>query len=278
MAFLQNCHGIQLRVRQLKRILKTKGLRRRGHASALPDVLNAVQQELAGSGSLVGYRQMHQRLTIDHGLIIDRESVRLILKDLDPEGVEHRSRRTFQRRLYSTKGPNFLWHLDGYDKLKPFGFPIHGCIDGFSRRLLWSCVAHSNNDPKVIASFYMSYIKEINGVPRVVRGDRGNENVHVAGLQRFLRRNCADDMAGNKSFLYGIIYCVKTHHAPHPKKIWEVSATYLYSIYISSHRSLCNSCYAFEFGNRKKIIIHRQYYYIPPFYFCSCLPTLCTLS
>ena len=37
-AFLQNYHGIQLSVRQLKRILKTKGLRRRGHASALPDV------------------------------------------------------------------------------------------------------------------------------------------------------------------------------------------------------------------------------------------------
>jgi hypothetical protein len=34
-------------------------------------------------------------------------------------------------------GPNFAWHADGYDKLKPYGFPIHGCIDGFSRRLIW---------------------------------------------------------------------------------------------------------------------------------------------
>ena len=24
-----------------------------------------------------------------------------------------------------------MWHVDGYDKLKPFGFPIHGCIDGY---------------------------------------------------------------------------------------------------------------------------------------------------
>jgi len=23
-----------------------------------------------------------------------------------------------------------MWHIDGYDKLKPYGFPIHGCIDG----------------------------------------------------------------------------------------------------------------------------------------------------
>ena len=28
------------------------------------------------------------------------------------------------------QGPNYVWHCDGYDKLKPYGFPIHGCIDG----------------------------------------------------------------------------------------------------------------------------------------------------
>lgn len=29
------------------------------------------------------------------------------------------------------QGPNYVWHLDGYDKLKPYGFAIHACIDGF---------------------------------------------------------------------------------------------------------------------------------------------------
>ena len=31
---------------------------------------------------------------------------------------------------YLTQGPRYLWHIDGYDKLKPYGFSIHGCIDG----------------------------------------------------------------------------------------------------------------------------------------------------
>ena len=162
-----------------------------------------MREELNGSGNLIGYRQMHRRIMIDHGLVIDRDTVRIILKHLDPAGVEHRSRRTFRRRLYSARGPNYLWHLDGYDKLKLFGFPIHGCIDGFSRRILWLRVAHSNNDPRVISSFYLSCIKEVKGVPRILRGDRGTENVNVAGLQRFFRRNSLDNMAGNKSFLYG---------------------------------------------------------------------------
>ena len=30
----------------------------------------------------------------------------------------------------SLQGPNWCWHIDGYDKLKAFGFPIHACIDG----------------------------------------------------------------------------------------------------------------------------------------------------
>ncbi len=28
-------------------------------------------------------------------------------------------------------GPNQVWHIDGYDKLTPFGLSIHGCIDGY---------------------------------------------------------------------------------------------------------------------------------------------------
>ena len=31
---------------------------------------------------------------------------------------------------YHMQGPNHVWHLDGYDKLAPFGLYIHGCVDG----------------------------------------------------------------------------------------------------------------------------------------------------
>ena len=41
------------------------------------------------------------------------------------------------------------------------------------------------------------------GAPIAVRGDCGTENVFVAGVQRFLRRDCQEDFAGFKSFMYG---------------------------------------------------------------------------
>ena len=43
----------------------------------------------------------------------------------------------------------------------------------------------------------------IAGLPRLVCTDRGTENVKVAFLQPFLRRNGRDLSAGTKSFQYG---------------------------------------------------------------------------
>ena len=70
------------------------------------------------------------------GIQVPREIVRLFLKELDPEGVSERRSKTLSRRVYHTPGPNHSWHVDGYDKLKPYGFPVHGCIDGYSRKVL----------------------------------------------------------------------------------------------------------------------------------------------
>jgi hypothetical protein len=47
-----------------------------------------------------------------------------IMRIVDPNGVERRKRRRLIRRKYCAPGPNFIWHVDGYDKLKPFGFAV----------------------------------------------------------------------------------------------------------------------------------------------------------
>ena len=136
-------HGTKISIRHLKRILKAKGLKRRcNQDNELADVAAAIENELNGSGNCVGYRQMHQRMQVKYGFAVARETVRLILKVLDPSGVESRSKSRLRRREYRSKGPNYIWHLDGYDKLKPYGFGIHAAIDGYSRRLLWLEVAN----------------------------------------------------------------------------------------------------------------------------------------
>ena len=72
-------------------------------------------------------------LHLDYGMQAPRRKVEIILRQVDPEGTALRRAHALRRRMYTNPGPNFVWHVDGYDKLKPYGFPIHGAVDGFSR-------------------------------------------------------------------------------------------------------------------------------------------------
>ncbi len=139
---------------------------------------------------------MTRRLMNKYSLIVDQETVRELLKIMDPDGVAARSRHRLQRREYRMEGPNHVWHIDGYDKLKPFGFCIHGAIDGYSRHVMWLEVGPSNNNPCIIARYYIDCVQQMGGTARIIRADCGTENVHVAGLQRFFHND-------DKSFLYG---------------------------------------------------------------------------
>ena len=51
--FLNLAHGITISLRQLKRVLQSKGLRRRGANSPLGLVIRTIQQEIEGSGKCV---------------------------------------------------------------------------------------------------------------------------------------------------------------------------------------------------------------------------------
>ena len=186
----------------MNRLLRQCNLQRRGNHSNINTVIKFIQDELKGSSSCFGYRHMLQKLR-SSGLTADKETVRLIFKSLDPVGVDTRKRWKLTLCEYHSFGPNHTWHIDGYDKLKPFGVAIHGAIDGYSRRILWLNSSLSNNNPKIIANSYLCCIKKLNLIPRVVRGDRGTENLIVCGIQRFFRRNHTDSQSKEKSFIYG---------------------------------------------------------------------------
>ncbi|XP_022804747.1 uncharacterized protein LOC111341967 [Stylophora pistillata] len=141
---------------------------------------------------------MWQRLVVEHGLVVGKETVRHAMRILDPEGVDQRLRHGLKRRQYKGGG-----HIDCYDKLKPFGFCIHGAIDGYSRRMLGLEVGMSKNDPGIVQKYFMDCVKQVGGAPRTVRADNGTEKTYVAGFQRFLRNNSCDSFAKEKSFKYG---------------------------------------------------------------------------
>ena len=187
--FLYIKHGIAISLSTLKRELKKMNLFRRallGKRTNVNIVQAAVRKELEGSGSSIGYRRVWDHLR-RNGIIAPRYDIRKIILNLDPTGVELRKRRRLTRRKYRNPGPNYVWHIDGHDKLKPFGFSIHGCIDGFSRRIIWLEVSSTNKKPELIARYYLDAVRQQNGVPKTIKADDGTEHSLIEPIHMFTR-------------------------------------------------------------------------------------------
>lgn len=153
LAFLSLLHKIDISPRTLKRILSELRLYRRINYSSIESASSFIEKELTRSGQLHGYKWMHLRC-IQNNLVVTQDVVRELLQLLDPKGYETRKRKRLRRRQYNNKGPNYLWHMDSYDKLKPYGICINGCIDGYSRHIIWLRVGPTSSDPTEIFILY----------------------------------------------------------------------------------------------------------------------------
>ena len=182
--FLSQYHNIEISLSTLKQRLKRLNLKRHNPEYNLDFVRNEIIALLEGPHSSRGYRSIWHSLQLN-GTRVPRRVVELLLGELDPEGVAERRRHRLKRRTYHNPGPNYAWHCDGYDKLKLFGFPIHGCMDGWSRKIIWLYVTRSNNLPSNIAKYYLEAVASSNGCPIDLVTDLGTENSLTAGMQSF---------------------------------------------------------------------------------------------
>ncbi len=120
LCLLAHQHGVIISKRTLQRLCGKMYLFRRTNQTDIEEIASFVQSEMATSGRLQGYRWLHLRAI--RGYVVSQETMRMVIKEIDPEGVELRHARRLRRRQYFSRGPNALWHMDSYDKLKPYGF------------------------------------------------------------------------------------------------------------------------------------------------------------
>ena len=127
-----------------------------------------------------------------------RTTVSNFVKERDPESVLSRT-----RRCYSVPVSDFLQHIDWDNQLKPYGFLIYGCIDGFFWRIIWIKVAPNNKNPSAIASYCYFAVRGMHGIPIWIRPVNGTGNSTIEPIQIFLRSSEDDEIAGIWSFLKG---------------------------------------------------------------------------
>ena len=142
-------HDTQMSKSTLKRRLKEYNLKKHNVPIELLHI--TIQREVRGPAASFRYGKIQRHLRSRYKLNILRDNVMNILKEVDPEGTEIRRSRKLCRRKYISSGPDNFCYMDGYDKLRPFGVPMHGTIDGFSRKVIWLRVTKTNNNPSVVA-------------------------------------------------------------------------------------------------------------------------------
>ncbi|KAI5788940.1 hypothetical protein DFH27DRAFT_632694, partial [Peziza echinospora] len=115
-----------------------------------------------------------------------------------------RLQTTLRRRgQYQIKGPNRVWSIDGHDKLSRFGFQIYGCIDAYSRYIVWCYVGHSNRTAVSVNKQFLTMVAEFDLFPKLIRFDMGLETSLLCNSQLVLRRAEKPDLPFNKAYAFG---------------------------------------------------------------------------
>ncbi|KAJ3453791.1 hypothetical protein MRS44_018423 [Fusarium solani] len=90
------------------------------------------------------------------------------------------------RKNFQVPGPNFMWSLDGYEKLKNFGFSIYACIDTYSRAIIWIYVGRGNMTALSSLKQFLRTVSYSGVRPLSTRSDHGIETPLWAGAQAIL--------------------------------------------------------------------------------------------
>ena len=162
----------------IHRRIQEYGIQEMGRFSNVSDdeLNNKVRLFLTEHGNFIGFSMVYGYLQ-SIGLRIQQSRVRRSLAQVDPENSRLRWAMVVSRRAYAVRAPNSLWHIDGHHSLVSWGFVIHGCIDGYSRMIIYLHCA-SNNRSETVGELFQQGIHKF-GLPSRVRTDCGGENVLV---------------------------------------------------------------------------------------------------
>jgi hypothetical protein len=129
----------------------------------------------------IGWKMMKGYLEVEGIRVGQRRIVEGLNKMDDVEGrlpKEIRIGNKIRRRKYTSEGSNDVWHIDGHEKLMPWGFYIHGAVDGYSEFVVWMFLTTTKKSSKIF-EIYQQAVTQY-GRSNTIRSDKGGETVLIA--------------------------------------------------------------------------------------------------
>lgn len=167
---------LQINRRKVYRLLQRHGFERRRFSDVSRVDLERFVLEIKSSHPNIGESMLAGHLRA-RGIRVPRHRLRTMLHHVDHAGVALRRSSAISRREYLVPCPNYIWHMDGLHKLIRWKFVIHGCVDGYSRLIIFMRCS-TNNKASTMCSLFDSACQQY-GIPLRVRTDYGGENVQV---------------------------------------------------------------------------------------------------
>jgi hypothetical protein len=182
---IANEDGLETTENQVQEIRLLFGWERRNLTPSTvpqPTTQQHIHQLVVGEGRSFGRRWVITYLRYRFGHRARQLDVADTLKLLDPEGVTSRTPGLRKKRLedYVTAGPDYLWCLDGHDKLAQYGIEIYAAVDAYSRKIIWFYVGNSNRTQLSVLRQYLVAVKARGLCPSFIRTDKGTETIMLA--------------------------------------------------------------------------------------------------
>ena len=151
-----------------------------------PEVRAAVENILSSlTCSDLGWQFVDARLRTEYNIVAREALIRKALRELSPGAqAKRKGKAVAMKREYRVAGPRSMYHMDGHEKLaKNWGMWIHGCIDGYSRFIIYLVVAPDKFAQTVLSIFLDACDDPAIGWSSRVRADKGSENRDVLAAQ-----------------------------------------------------------------------------------------------
>ncbi|PTU22632.1 hypothetical protein P175DRAFT_0507447 [Aspergillus ochraceoroseus IBT 24754] len=171
-------------------------------------ILRALLEE-AEKGVIQGYgKEMLHRYMCSQGHILARDCLFSTYRMAFPEAIE---------RQYIIPGPNFIWSVDGYLKLEPYGIEIYAAMDAYSRYIIWIYSVS-------VLSQYLNTLDLVKKQPLRIRSDCGSEIGLFKQAHIQLRQLSTPNIQPNDCWILGRIIRAQVSQFIHTWNIHRIRA------------------------------------------------------